>query len=272
MPHPFDALMELDHDQIRLDCAALHVARDAYPHLSVPKYLSTLDGLAQHVASRRPGLSAIYRYQAMREVLVSDFDLRGNADDYYDPENSYLNRVLDRGLGIPISLSVVWIEVARRLKWPVVGVGFPGHFLVRFEDEERYVLADPYHGGKALSLNECEQLLEKQFESQVQFSMDLLNPIDTRSILGRMLGNLRTIYAANQDWANLENILRRLAALEPEAARHRQELAALACRNGRMRLAYEHLSAYMQRQPQSDDARAVAHDLRQVEAAMATCN
>ena len=95
----------------------------------------------------RPGLTAILRYQAMRDVLVNEHNFHGNQDDYYDPQNSYLNRVLDRRLGAPVSLATIWVEVARRLKWPVHGVALPGHFLVRFDDPERFVLADPFAEG-----------------------------------------------------------------------------------------------------------------------------
>lgn len=272
MLHPFDSLMLLDTADIRLDCAALQLARGVYPHISIPKYLARLDLLAEHVAECRPGLSAVLRYQAMREVLVQNYELRGNDEDYYDPENSYLNRVLDRGLGLPISLSIVWIEVARRLKWPVVGIGFPGHFLVRFEDEDRYVLVDPFHDGKALSLNDCARLLEHHFDGKLKFSKDLLKPVGTRAILARLLTNLRTIYAANQDWDMLEYVLKRLAAVEPNVGRYRQELAALACRRGRMLLAYEYLALFLRQQPDASDFDAVQTDLRHVEAAMAAFN
>ncbi|MEP0846366.1 MAG: tetratricopeptide repeat protein [Phycisphaerae bacterium] len=270
--HPFDSLLSLDTAAVRLDCAALHLARGVYEHISIPKYLGMLDNLAEHVSGQRPGLSAVYRYQAMRQVLVEDFELRGNADDYYDPENSYLNRVLDRGLGIPVSLSTVWIEVARRLKWPVVGVGFPGSFLVRFDDEDRYVLVDPFRAGRALSVTDCERILAHHFDGKVKFSPELLAPVDTRQVLARTLQNLRSIYAVNQDWERLEYVLERLAAVEPQNGQVRRERAALACRRGRMRAAYEQLASYLRDRPDAEDSAVVQENLREIAAAIATYN
>lgn len=268
----FDSLLELDDAQIRLDCAALQFARGLYPHISISKYVTLLDQLAREVADARPGLSVVYRYQALREVLVQDFELRGNSDDYYDPENHFLNRVLDRGLGVPISLSIVWMEVARRLKWPVAGIGFPGHFLVRLEDEERYVLVDPFRDGRALSVEDCEQILAHHFDDKIKFRKGLLSPISLRPMLARMLSNLRQIYAVNQDWPRLEFVLRRLVAVDPLNGRYRQELAAVACRRGRMLAAYQHLATYLQQQPDAEDVTMVERDLRHIESAIASSN
>ncbi|MCH7592176.1 MAG: transglutaminase family protein [Planctomycetes bacterium] len=225
--HAFDLLMELDTTDIRLDCAALHLARDAYPYLHIHEYTEKLDALAGQVAELRPGISAVRRYHAMREVLVGEFDLRGDGEAYYDPESNYLNRVIDRRRGIPISLSIVWIEVGRRLKWPVAGVAFPGHFLVRFDDPQQFVLADPFHDGQALSVDECRHMLKTQFVGEVPFTDDFLKPADTRSILTRMLNNLRLAYLFNADWQKLGPVLRHLVSVERENGRHLQELAAL---------------------------------------------
>ncbi len=243
--HPFDLLMELETDQIRLDCAALHLARDAYPGLSMERYLSALDDMAAHVARRRPGLAANLRYEALREVLVEKCGLTGNRDAYYDPENSYLNRVLDSQMGIPISLSTVWIEVARRLKWPVAGVALPGHFIVRLDDPERFVLADPFHDGRSLSLPDCRRLVRERFGDKITFSNALLEPANARIVLTRMLQNLRNIYLAQNDLPRVASVLRRLAAVEPHNGRYLQELAAVCCRRGDVRGAYAHLAVYL---------------------------
>ena len=153
--HPFDLLMTLEDEQIRLDCAALHLARDAYPDLDLRIWLDRLDELAAEVSELRPGLSAPLRYRAMREILVERHSFRGNVTEYDDPQNSYLNRVLERRLGLPITLAVIWIEVGRRLKWPVAGVGLPGHFLVRFDDPDRFVMVDVFNEGRSLALEDC---------------------------------------------------------------------------------------------------------------------
>ena len=269
-PHAFDFLMELDTRYIRLDCAAFHLARDVHPDFALPTYLARLDALASDVADRRPGLSATLRYQAMQEVLVEQHDLRGNEDDYYDPENSYLNRVLDRGLGVPVSLSIVWLEVARRLKWPVTGLGLPGHFIIRFDDDERFVLADPFRAGCTLTIDDCRQILDHYFNGRVPFSPAHLQPADTRFILARMLNNLRTIYIANRDWGRLADVLRRLASVEPCNSRHLHDLAGLLYQQGEIRTAHAHLSIYLQQQPNADDQFRVREKLAHLEAVIAS--
>lgn len=263
--------MELDTPYIRLDCAALHLARDVYPDICVPRYLRLLDELAGAVAARRPGLAATLRYEAMRAVLVDAFGLRGNAENYYDPQNSYVNRVLDCGVGVPISLSLIWIEVARRLKWPVAGVALPGHFMVRFDDPERYVLADPFHGGISRSLQECRTIV-KTFDGALRLRPHHLKPVNTRSLLARLLRNLRNIYLAVNDLPRVASVLRRLAAVEPHNGQHLQELAAVCTRMGDVRGALAHLSLYLERQPNAGDRRLVRRSVHQLEAALLALN
>jgi regulator of sirC expression with transglutaminase-like and TPR domain len=270
--HPFDSLMELDSQDIHLDCAALHLARDAYPQLVVPTYLARLDALSEEVASLRPGLSASLRYQAMHEVLVQRHALRGDQDHYYDPQNSYLNRALDRGLGIPITLSAVWLEVARRLKWPVVGLGLPGHFIIRFDDRERFVLVDPFGNGRTLTVDDCRQMLERRFDGQIDFSPEFLRAVDVRFILARMLNNLRNIYTALGDWERLANVLRRLVALHPADTRHLHELTRLLWQRGQIRTACAHLQRYLRQYPGAGDRWLVQQKLTELEAEIASLN
>lgn len=270
--HPFDALMELPTEQIRLDCAALHLARDVYPDLNIETYLCVLEELAGRAADQRPGLSAMLRYEAIRGVLVEQFGLQGNTDDYYNPDNSYLNRVMERRVGVPIALAVIWLEVARRLKWPVTGVGFPGHFLVRFDDDERFVLVDPFAGGRSLSVDDCREMLQDRFDGKVKFSSELLEPVGTRLILARMLNNLRSIYLVNHDWQRLEATLHRLAAVEPENGQHLHELAALHYRQGNFRRAHAYLTTYLARRPGAEERPLVQETLRLIERAIGALN
>ena len=270
--HPFDLLMELETDQIRLDCAALHLARDVYPATTLARHLEILDGLAREVAALRPGLSANLRYEALREVLIVEHGLRGNEQDFYHPDNSYLNRVLDTGRGMPISLSIVWLEVARRLKWPVAGVALPGHFIVRVDDPERFVLADPFYDGRSLSLEDCESLVEQGFDGRVPFKLDYLKPVDTRSILLRLLKNLQDYYLTVNNLAQVANILRRMRAVEPANGRHLQDLAAVCCRRGDVRGACAHLEMYLHRAPNAHDSKLVRRNLRQLHAALLALN
>ncbi|MBU0637780.1 MAG: transglutaminase-like domain-containing protein [Planctomycetes bacterium] len=270
--HPFDLLMELSTDHIRLDCAALHLARDVYPELDINVYLTLLDCIAQEVADLRPGLTAPLRYEAMREVLVANYGLSGSIEDYLDPQGSYLNRVLKRRTGIPVALSVVWLEVARRLKWPVAGVALPGYFLVRFDDAERFVLADPFDGGVAVSVNDCRRVIEQRFRGQVSFSRRMLRQVDTRTVLTRVLTDLRALYLARREWPRVALVLRRLAAVEPDNVHHLQDLAALHCRRGDVRAAYAHLAVCLERLPAGDDRKRVRQNLHKLQAAVVALN
>lgn len=270
--HPFDALFSLPAASLRLDCAALHLARDIYPHIDVIGYLRQLDDLADEVAELRPGLAAATRYQALREVLVESHDFRGDDEDYYDPQNSYLNRILDRKRGIPIGLSVVWIEVGRRLKWPIYGVSFPGHFLTRMDDPERFILIDPFHEGRALDQDDCEKLLQAERGEEVELTAEMFEPVKTRAILARMLNNLRSVYASRQDWSRLEQVIERLMAVEPASAQYVQELAALLYRRGESTHAMRALQGYLRRRPKSAEAASVENTLKRIEAAVASLN
>lgn len=271
-PHWFDTLLGLPDDSIRLDCAALHLARDEYPTLNVPTYLSQLDELAQQVAELRPGLSAPLRLHAMREVLVEQAGFVGNMDDYFRPQNSYLNEVLKTRVGIPISLALVWIEVGRRLKWPVSGVAFPGHFLVRFDDRERFILVDVFDQGRSISADDCRALLKEQFEGKLTFEPRMLEPASIRTILARMLLNLRSLYLSAQDWPRLMLVLKRLAAVEPDESRHVQELAALQLEHGMVGAARQNLLQFLLREPEPKVRTRVEARLNRLHAALAELN
>lgn len=270
--HPFDLLMELPEEHIRLDCAALHLARDEYPAMDVTAYRTQLDALAEEVAAERPGLASTLRYRALQRVLVERHGFRGNERDYYDPENSYLNRVLDRHVGIPISLAVIWIEVGRRLKWPVAGVNFPGHFLVRIDDPDRFVVVDAFGDGRSLSLADCRCLFAGDESDSGECCATQFEPVDTRTLLARMLNNLRVIYATHQDWPRLERVLARLVAAEPKNSRHWQELAALHFRRGDTDRAAALLHVCRQLVVGDADIAAIAHSVAGLRAAVNTLN
>ncbi len=270
--HPFDLLMELRTSEIRLDCAALHLARDVYPTMSLSRYLSTLDEMAEAVAALRPGSAANLRYEAMHAVLVRGYELTGTCHSYYDPENFYLNHVLDARRGIPISLSIVWIEVARRLKWPVSGVALPGNFIVRFDDPDRFVLATPFHDGRSLSIDDCQVLVKERFDGRIPFLMEYLRPINTRGILLRVLKNLRNVYLSMGDWRRAETIVRRMMAVEPGNVRHLRDLAALCARQGNVQGAAAHLQLYLRRLPDGRDAHITRRNLQQLRAALLARN
>lgn len=270
--HPFDLLMELRTRDIRLDCAALHLGRDHYPERSLTACLRQLDLLAEEVADLRPGLAANLRYEALRTVLVERHNFTGNREHYYDPANSYLQRVLERRVGVPVSLSIVWLEVARRLNWRVHGVALPGHFAVRFDDQERFLLADPFNDGQTLSEEACRRMVSDRYSGDVEFLRSHLRRVGTRGILVRLLRNLRNIYLAQNDLTLVEQMLRRLAAVQPQNTGHIKDLAAICTRQGDVRAACAHLALYLRRRPEGDESVLVRRNLKQLHATLVAQN
>ncbi len=228
----FCDVLELTDEQIRLGAACLHLARDEYSGLSVPAYLKRLDDLADRVLVCESGRSAERRIAALTRVLVQEEGFGGNRGAYYDPKNSYLNDVIDRHRGIPISLAAVWIDVARRIGWPVCGVGLPGHFLVGYRHRNGVILIDAFNSGQLVTRDDCRKKLRDLYGDGVSLRPEFLRPTPIRGILTRMLTNLHGIYKECGDLVRTERVLRRLAVLCPRSAVVIHELSSLAMKRG----------------------------------------
>ena len=224
MPRPLDsprdrftAIANTRDDEIALDEAALWIAAEEYPDLDVSAYLARLDQLAQEAAPRLEGLTSdAERVGRLNRFLFLDEGFSGNRSDYYDPRNSYLNDVLDRRAGIPITLSLVYIAVGRRLGLHLEGIGFPGHFLVKCRGEGEIII-DPFLGS-TLSLEDCQERLESLAGESVPLQPELhLRSAGAREILTRMLGNLKQIFVQRQDWDRALDCCERTLILFPDA-------------------------------------------------------
>ncbi len=221
--HPFDEYVQQPDAHWRLAEAALLFAADRYPRLVVTSYLAELDRFARrvdHLGARTPA----DQVRALRQVLVEEERFFGNTTWYYDPRNSYLNEVLERRLGIPISLSVVWIDICQQLDWPFVGIGLPGHFIVGHRDAERRLWVDPFGGGRILLRGDCESLAAAACGDAKPLPDGAFVPISPRAILVRMLNNLRVMYVRQEAWHYAIGVLRRLCALEPSRADFQEHL------------------------------------------------
>jgi regulator of sirC expression with transglutaminase-like and TPR domain len=235
--------------------ASLLIAAEEYPTLDVGRYLERLESLGDTVRERAgaqaPAEGVI---DVLNRLLFQDEGFRGNSEDYYDPRNSYLNEVLDRRTGIPITLSTVYIEVARRAGLEVDGVGLPGHFIVKASAPGGEILLDPFHGGARLSEGDCQRRLDRIFEGRVRIEPAMLTACSRKEILARTLRNLKTIYTKAADhWRSLGvvDLLLRVNPSSGEDLRDRGLLyAALDC----YRLALEDLRAYLARFPEAPEA------------------
>lgn len=243
----FLALVE--GDDVRLDEGAMLIAAHAYPDLDVDAQVARIDELA----SRCPGDLA-----GLRQYLFDELGLKGNEQEYNDPRNSYLNDVLDRRVGIPITLSVLTIEVGRRVGVPLAGVGLPGHFLVRHEAVPPLLL-DPFNGGHSLSLEDCEGLVRHLYGDRVAFTPSLLAPVDNRAILARMLNNLRQIFQRRGDAASAAWVLRLRAGIPGTEPRELGELATAQAALGRFEEAAATLSRLAASLPSAESDKAEAH-------------
>jgi len=256
--------------------AALLVACEEYPELPVDRYLARIDAMAESArvpVGRAPSL--LGRVRALNRYLFEEEGFHGNNEDYYDPRNSFLNDVLDRRTGIPVTLSAVYIEVGRRCGLEVEGVSLPGHFIVRVRRararrgrapaEEQ--LVDPFHAGALLSIGECQARLDRIFSGRMQLDPTMLAACDGRAVLARMLRNLKVIYVKAQDYPRALNALDLLVELEPDAPEERRDrglvYAAMDC-YGLAARDLEACLALAPRGPEADRLRArVAELLRQ---------
>jgi regulator of sirC expression with transglutaminase-like and TPR domain len=222
MPRQFAEIVAAPDDQVDLAEAALLMARAEYPALDVDLYLRRMEDLAASVAERG-ARDPLARVAALNGVLFEEEGFRGNVDDYYDPRNSFLNDVLDRRTGIPITLSTLYIEVGRRAGVAVFGVGLPGHFVVRAEGR----LVDPFHGGVFLTEADCQGRLDRIYGGRVKLDERMLAPCDRKAILARTLRNLKAIYAKAEDHARALAVVDLLIGLEPAALEERRDRALL---------------------------------------------
>src|SRR5687768_12067463 len=175
--------MRRDDDEIELDRAALLFAAVEYPDLDVEAAIRELDHLADLLQPRLAGLDGPEQVvQVVAAFLHGELGFAGNPDAYYDPRNSYLNEVLDRRLGIPISLAALYMEVGRRLGLPFEGVGMPGHFLVRYRHSATPLLVDPFAGGTIVGEAECQARLQGLYGPGVELRPAMLAGVGTRSI------------------------------------------------------------------------------------------
>jgi regulator of sirC expression with transglutaminase-like and TPR domain len=255
----------LAREPVPLDEATLALALEEYPQLEPETYLARLDALARRVVRRSPApMRAASTLRSLREVLHEEEGLRGNAEDYADPRNSFLNEVLDRGLGLPITLSVVYMEVARRAGLRLEGVGFPGHFLAKYTSPSGVaVFVDAFHGGEMLSGDECLARYKARSGGR-DLDPRHLSAVSPRQILARMLQNLKRVYLDRRDDVRLFWVLDRVLLLAPGQLEALRERGLAAARLGGAAAARRDLEAYLARAREpadADEVRAVLEAL-----------
>jgi regulator of sirC expression with transglutaminase-like and TPR domain len=245
--------------QVDLAEAALLVAAEEYPQLDVRSYLVRLDEMGCALRQRldeepRPERAVM----ALNYYLFQEQGFRGNVEEYYDARNSYLNEVLDRRIGIPITLSTVYMEVARRAGLEVEGVGLPGHFVVRIRTPLQPLLVDPFHGGTLLTEKDCQERLDRIFSGKVKLEPKMLEACRTKEMLERLLRNLKAIYLRDQDTDRALRVVDLIVRIQPGSAEDLRDRGVLYAALDCYGLAAQDLESYLSLAPRANDAEELA--------------
>jgi regulator of sirC expression with transglutaminase-like and TPR domain len=238
--------------------AALLIAQEEYPLLDPAPFLSRLDALAVRVKkSLTDGDEPLACIGALNRVLFEEEGFAGNREQYYDPRNSFLNEVMERRTGIPITLCLLYMEVARRADLPVVGVGLPGHFIVRYVARKDLYFIDPFHRGSFLSEEDCRQRVQRIYGGRMTFRKDYLNPVRGFAILSRLLYNLKNIYVESKSYAKAYAVIDKLALLNPGAWEEVRDRGIVLYQLKQYRPALVDLEVYLKHSPRAQDRRDV---------------
>ena len=278
---PFAQLLAREDTRIDLAHACLLIAEDAYPGLEVERYLGDIERMALRLRGRMPQtLAAEERVAALNEFLFEDLGYRGNTEAYYDPRNSYLNDVMDRKLGIPISLAVLYMAVGRRVGLPLEGVSFPGHFLVRLRLRAGVLVLDPFAAGAPQSEAELRARLQRVIPPGITDNVPVAElPLDQfleaathRQILARLLRNLKAIYRETDKPERLLEVLNRMLVVAPDSSAELRDRGIVYQRLECYRAALKDLTDYLQREPDAPDLDEVRVRLMEVSALCARLN
>ena len=253
-------------EQIDLALSALYIAQEEYPNLDVVKYLNTLDAMALAVKERLPVENYPLKIiQTINSYLYDDLKFGGNAKEYYDPRNSFLNDVIERQLGIPITLSLVYLEIAKRIDFPMIGVGMPGHFLIRPQVAEMEIFVDPFNRGEVLFPDDCQERIRQVYGQPVTMQPEFLATISNRQFLARMLSNLKLIYLNSQELEKALAAIERILLMFPAAVVEMRDRGLIYYQIGRWVAAVEDFKTYLQQVPNAQDAPVIRRLLNQLD-------
>ena len=270
--HEFAREVSRPEPEIDLARAALAIARCEYPELDVRAYLDRLTALADGARSAQASADPLARLHRLREYLFEEQEFRGNAEDYYDPRNSFLNAVLDRRLGIPITLSLVVIEVGRRLDLELDGIGLPGHFIIGARVGGERVLLDPFNAGGILTGDGCAELVGRALGRPVPLRAAYFTPVTKRQFLTRILTNLKGVYWRRDDWRQVVRVIDRLLVLDPEAGGEWRDRGMAWSSLGDLRRGLADWEHYLTQFPNASDHEQVRSELRRARQKLAQLN
>lgn len=242
---------------------ALLIAATEQPGLDCAPAERLLDLWGRQLRERLDGVEGdLEQLETLRRFVFEEKALSGDEEGYQDLENCYLNRVLERRKGIPLTLSLIVLDLGRRAGIPLEGVGFPGHFLVR-HGRHPEILLDPFHGGRLLTLQDCAALLEKISRGQIPFSRELLRPSNPRQILLRLLNNLRGVYLARRQIDRALEVTDRILLFYPQTPTYLRDRGILRLKSGRYPEGVRDVQAYLEAEPDAEDWNDLAEIVEQ---------
>jgi regulator of sirC expression with transglutaminase-like and TPR domain len=277
----FELAVKQEDARIDLARACLLIAQDAYPGLDIERYLAELEGWAIRLRARLANRGgAEDKVVALNQFLFEDLGFVGNTREYYDPRNSYLNDVIDRKTGIPITIAVVYMEIGRRIGLPLAGVSFPGHFLVRLKLRSGTLVLDPFSGGTPLTEPELRERLRRVIPDGAtddvpvaELPLDqFLEPATNRQILARVLRNLKGIYREAEKPERMLDVLNRMLVVAPEASAELRDRGFVYHQLECYRAALKDLSDYVEREPDAPDGDEVRVRMMELSALCARLN
>ena len=269
----FQELVTLPDGAVPLAEAALLLACEEYPQLEISPYLDRLDEIADFVRPKlHTGISPLDTIEALNEVLFGIVGFRGNTENYNDPRNSFFNDVLERRIGIPITLSAVYLEVARRISFPIFGVGMPGHFLVKYGDRTQEFFLDPFNGGQVLTREDCERRFSEMFGNEQEFTERMLDVVSPRQMLFRMVNNLKTIYLKAHAYEKSLAMVDMMLLADPEAIEQYRDRGILKVQLRRFNAAVRDFEQYVKGAPNSKDRPQVEEHLKELRRIQAMMN
>jgi regulator of sirC expression with transglutaminase-like and TPR domain len=268
----FASAVQRPEGEIRLARAALLIAAAEQPALDVDGYLGRLDALADAALPARRVTDPLARLHRLREFLFEELGFAGDRTDYFAPRNSHLNEVLDRRLGIPITLSLVLIEVGKRLGLEMEGIGLPGHFITGARIAGEHVLLDPFNRGAVLTTETCRQVVARALGRPVQLRPEHFAPVSNRQFLTRMLVNLKGIYWRQEAWDKVVRVIDRMLVIDPTAAGEWRDRGAAWSNMGRLERGVADWERYLTEFPNTADHDQVRGQLRRVRQRLAQLN
>jgi regulator of sirC expression with transglutaminase-like and TPR domain len=263
-------------ENINLAMAALLIAAEEYPGLDVELYLARIGQLAGSLKQRlRADISPADKIILLNRYLFGELGFRGNFENYYDPRNSFLNDVIDRKLGIPLTLAIIYIEIGRRIGLPLQGVSFPGHFLVKCTLRDGAVILDPYARGASLGFDDLKMRirhLDNSAEPSRSVIAGMLTSAGNRDILVRMLRNLKAIYTQQKAWLKALTIADLIICVMPDFAEEYRDRGMFYLNLECFRAALFDLQAYLKMHPSAQDADRVRRRMVELQSVAARLN